>query len=146
HRQELREKMVEDYRRRFGRDPPADYFEKSTDVGQMKPKEAIAYHLRNLKKEYKESNLQGLMTCLKTLRIYLQNAHDHPTEKKYHKINKSNKAFQERVAPFGEAIEVLENCGFCDTGSALEITNSVADTWLCGQAVKFIDVTMQQLH
>ncbi|KAF4718771.1 hypothetical protein FOZ62_029832 [Perkinsus olseni] len=61
HRQELREKMVEDYRRRFGRDPPADYFEKSTDVSQMKPKEAIAYHLRNLKKEYKESNLQGLM-------------------------------------------------------------------------------------
>ncbi|KAF4691638.1 hypothetical protein FOZ60_015096 [Perkinsus olseni] len=146
HRQELREKMVEDYRRRFGRDPPADYFEKSTDVSQMKPKEAIAYHLRNLKKEYKESNLQGLMTCLKTLRIYLQNAHDHPTEKKYHKINKSNKAFMERVAPFGEAIEVLENCGFSDTGSALEITNSVADTWLCAQAVKFIDVTMQQLH
>ncbi|KAF4718770.1 hypothetical protein FOZ62_029831 [Perkinsus olseni] len=65
-----------------------------------------------------------LQTCLKTLRIYLQNAHDHPTEKKYHKINKSNKAFMERVAPFGEAIEVLENCGFSDTGERR--ANSVA--------------------
>ncbi|EER01676.1 conserved hypothetical protein [Perkinsus marinus ATCC 50983] len=112
----------------------------------MKPKEAIAYHLRNLKKENKENNLKGLMTCLKTLRVYLQNAHDHPTEKKYHKINKSNKAFVERVSSFKEAIEILEQCGFTDTGASLEITNSVADTWLCAQAVKFIDVTMQQLQ
>ncbi|KAF4661663.1 hypothetical protein FOL47_006599, partial [Perkinsus chesapeaki] len=116
HRQELREKMVEDYRRRFGRDPPADYFEKTTDVRQMKPKEAVAYHLRNLKKDYKDQDLKGLTTCLKTLRVYLQNAHDHPTEKKYHRINKSNKAFMERVAPFKEAVDVLENCGFDDTG------------------------------
>ncbi|KAF4739301.1 hypothetical protein FOZ62_006641, partial [Perkinsus olseni] len=99
----------------------ADYFEKSTDVGQMKPKEAIAYHLRNLKKEYKESNLQGLMTCLKTLRIYLQNAHDHPTEKKYHKIKFGfcgtvcSVSFQ----PLNMEIAVLGRFSACDDSPVL---------------------------
>lgn len=31
-------------------------------------------------------------------------------------FSKSNKAFVERVSSFKEAIEILEQCGFTDTG------------------------------
>lgn len=50
--------------------------------------------------------------CVDTLAKYIDNIVSHPTELKYRKIRKSNKAFQERVASLEGTEQFLEGCGF----------------------------------
>jgi len=51
-------------------------------------------------------------TAVETLAKYVGNIIANPTEIKYRKIRKSNKAFQERVASLEGTAEFLEGCGF----------------------------------
>lgn len=66
-------------------------------------------------------------------------------EKKTHIPRKSNKAFCDKIAPVVEAVEILHACGFEDAGDELEIRASVADGWLCGQTVKYLDLVLNSL-
>ncbi len=50
--------------------------------------------------------------CVATLRKYLENITQNPTEPKYRKIRKSNRVFQERVLPVEGAEKFLEAAGF----------------------------------
>ena len=50
--------------------------------------------------------------CVETLCKYLDNIVNNPTEPKFRKIRKSNRAFQERVASLDGSQEFLEGCGF----------------------------------
>ena len=51
-------------------------------------------------------------TCVETLCKYLDNILQNPSEPKYRKIRKSNKAFQERVASLEGTEEFIRDCGF----------------------------------
>eukprot|EP00088_Acartia_fossae_P037297 TRINITY_DN3846_c0_g1_i1.p1 TRINITY_DN3846_c0_g1~~TRINITY_DN3846_c0_g1_i1.p1 ORF type:complete len:452 (-),score=134.37 TRINITY_DN3846_c0_g1_i1:465-1820(-) len=51
-------------------------------------------------------------TCVETLCKYLDNIIQNPSEPKYRKIRKSNKAFQERVASLDGTEHFILDCGF----------------------------------
>jgi UBX domain-containing protein 6 len=51
-------------------------------------------------------------TCVDTLCKYLDNILQNPSEPKFRKIRKSNKAFQERVASLEGTEEFIRDCGF----------------------------------
>ena len=50
--------------------------------------------------------------CVETLCKYIENIIRNPTEIKFRKIRKSNKAFKERVASLEGTSQFLEGCGF----------------------------------
>jgi len=50
--------------------------------------------------------------CVETLSKYIDNIVNNPSEAKFRKIRKSNKAFKERVAALDGSQEFLEGCGF----------------------------------
>jgi len=50
--------------------------------------------------------------CVETLCKYIDNIVNNPTEQKFRKIRKSNKAFRERVAELEGSKEFLQGCGF----------------------------------
>ena len=86
--------------------------------------------------------------CLKTVRIYLSNIASNCAEKKYHKIKTTNKVFSDKVAPVPEALELLAVVGFEKSEQepeVVEIKTSVADGYLCSQAVQYIGVILNQL-
>ena len=141
HKAELAEKLRLDFIERFGYEPPAALTEKPA----AKPKDRILQLLNVIKRGFEAETVKA---CLTTLRLYLQNIESNSAEKKYHRIKKSNKVFVEKIAPVPPAIELLSVCGFEDDGPTsefLEIKSSVADGYLCGQAVKYIDVILNQL-
>jgi len=55
---------------------------------------------------------ERVTVCVETLGKYIDNIVSNPTELKFRKIRKSNKAFQERVASLEGTVEFLEGCGF----------------------------------
>lgn len=55
---------------------------------------------------------ERVATCVETLGKYIDNIVSNPTELKFRKIRKCNKAFQERVASLEGTAEFLEGCGF----------------------------------
>eukprot|EP00933_Yihiella_yeosuensis_P041168 TRINITY_DN35590_c0_g1_i1.p1 TRINITY_DN35590_c0_g1~~TRINITY_DN35590_c0_g1_i1.p1 ORF type:complete len:483 (+),score=142.66 TRINITY_DN35590_c0_g1_i1:87-1535(+) len=145
HRNELKEKLRQDYIERFGCEPPPEEEEKEKSIKEKSGKDQVAYFLNKLKKNYMESDREGLKTCLSTLKIYIGNLQSNPMEPKFKKLKLENKAFQTRVAPFDGAIDLLDTLGFEKKEDCLEQRKSVPDGWLCGQAVKFIDLILGQL-
>merc|ERR1719454_1056326 len=73
HRAELKEKLRQDYIERFGCEPPDEEEEKEKAVKEKSAKERVAFYLQKLKKNYKDSNPEGLKTCLTTLKVYVKN-------------------------------------------------------------------------
>jgi hypothetical protein len=140
HKAELAEKLRLDFIERFGYEPPSA--DKSAPAG--KPKDRILQLLNQIKRQF---NAEAVKACLSTLKLYLQNIESNSAEKKYHKIKKANRIFLEKVAHVPPAIELLGVCGFEDDQASefLEIKTSVADGYLCAQAVKYIDVILNQL-
>jgi len=145
HRAQLKEQMRLDYIERFGKEPPAEEEGKEQSIKEKSAKDQVAYYLSKLKKEYKDTNPEGLKTCLSTLKVYVKNLQDNPQEPKFKKLKLENKAFQSRVAPFDGAIDFLEAMGFDKKEDCLEQRKSVPDGWLCGNAIKFIDLILGQL-
>lgn len=143
HRAELKERLRQDYIERFGCEPPE---EKDEEVVKEKTsKEQLAFHLNKLKKTYKDTNVEGLKTCLNTLKVYIKNLHENPLEAKFKKLKLENKAFQTRIVPFDGALDVLDVLGFEKKEDCLEQRKSTPDGFLCGQAIKFIDLMLGQI-
>eukprot|EP00441_Pelagodinium_beii_P021646 CAMPEP_0197657508 /NCGR_PEP_ID=MMETSP1338-20131121/44673_1 /TAXON_ID=43686 ORGANISM="Pelagodinium beii, Strain RCC1491" /NCGR_SAMPLE_ID=MMETSP1338 /ASSEMBLY_ACC=CAM_ASM_000754 /LENGTH=474 /DNA_ID=CAMNT_0043233899 /DNA_START=43 /DNA_END=1467 /DNA_ORIENTATION=- len=143
HKAELKERLRQDYIERFGCEPPED--EEKETVKEMTSKDKVAFFLNKLKKTYKDTDKEGLKTCLATLKIYIKNLHENPLEPKFKKLKLENKAFQTRVAPFDGALELLDVLGFEKKEDCLEQRKSTPDGFLCGQAIKFIDLITGQL-
>mmetsp|Transcript_4577 Transcript_4577/g.12560 ORF Transcript_4577/g.12560 Transcript_4577/m.12560 type:complete len:489 (-) Transcript_4577:34-1500(-) len=145
HRAELKEQLRRDYIERFGKEPPPEEEEKEKSIKEKSSKDQVAHYLGKLKKTYKDTDKEGLKTCLTTLRIYVKNLQDNPQDPKFKKLKLENKAFQSRVAPFDGAIEFLDVMGFEKKEDCLEQRKSIPDGWLCGNAIKFIDLMISQL-
>merc|ERR1740121_1000457 len=145
HRAQLKEQMRLDYIERFGCEPPDEEEEKEKAVKEKSSKDQVAHHLSKMKKTYKDTDPAGLKTCLSTLKIYIKNLQDNPQEEKFKKIKTENKAFQTRVAPYEGSMELLYLLGFEQKGEFLEQRKSVPDGFLCGVAIKFIDLILGQI-
>lgn len=143
HKAELKERLRQDYIERFGCEPPAD--DEQEVVKEKTSKDQVAFFLNRLKKTYKDTDKEGLKTCLNTLKIYIKNLHENPLEPKFKKLKLENKAFQTRVAPFDGALDLLDVLGFEKKDDCLEQRKGTPDGFLCGQATKFIDLILGQL-
>ena len=105
----------------------------------------VAPFLSKLERTYKESDVEGLKTCLSTLRIYTKNLRDNPQDPKFKKLKLSNKAFQRRIAHFDGAIGFLEVLGFERKRDCLEQRTCMPDCSRCGQAIKLIDLSLDRV-
>jgi len=140
HKAELKERLRQDYIERFGCEPPAEAEEES--VKEKTSKDKVAFFLQKLKKSYRDTDKEGLKTCLNTLKIYIKNLHENPLEPKFKKLKLENKALQTRVLPYEGALDLLDVLGFEKKEDCLEQRSSTPDGFLCGQATKFIDLIL----
>lgn len=60
--------------------------DESARLEKMNPKEKVAFYCGALAKKYKTQEPEKLAICLKTLRLYLTNAKEHPLDPKFLKI------------------------------------------------------------
>jgi len=146
-RKELKEQLRLDYIERFGKEPPAEEEDAEKAVKEKSSKDQVAHYLSKLKKTYKDTDKEGLKTCLTTLRIYVKNLQDNPQDLKFKILKLDNKAFSTRIMPFeeGGALDFLQAIGFERKEGSFEQRKSVPDGWLCGNALKFIDLILSQL-
>mmetsp|Transcript_26005 Transcript_26005/g.60101 ORF Transcript_26005/g.60101 Transcript_26005/m.60101 type:complete len:381 (+) Transcript_26005:91-1233(+) len=84
--------------------------------------------LMALRRKYWDADPEGLMTCLQTLRTYLNNLANSPHEQKFQRIKCDNNAFCTRVAPYEGAVDVLLGCGFERDGAWLAVPDDFAKT------------------
>merc|ERR1712194_10959 len=112
----LKEQMRLDYIDRFGKEPPPEEENPQVQIKEKSSKDQVAYFLSSLKKKYK-------------------------------KLKLDNKAFQTRIVPFEGAIELLDVLGFekKEAEGVLEQRKSAPDGWLCGNALKFIDLILSTI-
>merc|ERR1712194_427466 len=141
----LKEQMRLDYIDRFGKEPPPEEENPQVQIKEKSSKDQVAYFLSSLKKKYKDDNPEGLKTCLATLKIYIKNLSENPLEPKFKVLKLENKAFQSRISPFPEAIEFLDVMGFEKKEDRLEQRKGAPDGWLCGNALKFLDLMASQI-
>lgn len=145
HRAELKEQMRLDYIERFGKEPPPEEELAEQSIKEKSSKDQVAHYLSKMKKTYKDTDSEGLKACLSTLRVYVKNVQDNPQDPKFKKLKVENKVFQTRIAPYDGAVDFLDVLGFENKGEFLEQRKSVPDGWLCGNAIKFIDLILGQL-
>jgi hypothetical protein len=74
-----------------------------------------------------------------------KNLMENPQDPKFKKLKLDNKAFQSRIAPYEGAVEFLDVMGFEKKADCLEQRKSIPDGWLCGNALKFIDLILGQI-
>jgi len=79
-------------------------------------KEVVAGKVRQLTKA---GSPEAVKRCVTLVRTYIINIAQNPLEPKFRSINTANKAFQERVAPFEVAREILQAVGFQADGEKL---------------------------
>lgn len=146
-RERQRELLRQDYRDRFGCEMPEDPSHAAPEerLAKMSGKEKVAYYSNALFKRYKKEDPQKLLVCLNTLRLYVNNAKEHPTDPKYHRIRKENAAFKARVLVCDGSVELLDACGFKDQGDTLAIQGQ-PDGFVLAQAMKFLDLLIGQLR
>jgi len=145
HKAELKERLRQDYIERFGKEPPPEEEVVESSIKEKSSKDQLIHFLNKLKKTYKDANPEGLKTCLTTLKLYVSNLQANPMEAKFKKIKLDNKGFQNKIQPFDGAVDVLDVLGFEQKEDCLEQRKSVPDGWLCGQAIKFIDLMIGQI-
>lgn len=145
HRADLKEKLRLDYIERFGCEPPDEELEKEKGIKEKPLREQMLYYLNKMKKDHKDTNPAGLKTCLSTVRIYINNLKENPQDPKFKVLKIENKAFQSRVAPIEGVMELLETLGFENKGETLEQKKGIPDGFICGEALKFIDLILRQI-
>lgn len=144
HQKEL---MALEYRERFGRDMPSEELD---DESKKPPRERIKIYVGRFRDllvaASSDEEKKRIITCLKTVRTYCNNAKSNPIESKYHQIRTQNAAFQERVAPYEDAIKLLNTGGFLptDDNQFLKIRSVVPDGFILGECIKFIDFVLGQ--
>lgn len=109
----------------------------------------VALNLGRLKQTYKNSQAEGLKTCLSTLKVYITNWRDNPQEAKFNTLKLDGKTFSTKVAPFDGAIKLLVLLGFerkmVHGEDVLQQRSSAPDGRLCGHALEHIDLILKQL-
>lgn len=100
---------------------------------------------------------QKVATCVETLGKYIDNILANPTEPKFRKIKKKNKAFQERVGSLEGTAQFLEGCGFvteqqegpdgtCEEFWVLpEVTTDLEQLGLMGDTVRGAEPVVAEL-
>lgn len=73
---------------------------------------------------------EKVATCVETLTKYIDNIVNNPTEMKYRKIRKSNKAFQERVANLEGSSDFFDGCGFQSVQQEFGEAGQMEDFWV----------------
>ncbi|KAF7458763.1 PUB domain-containing protein [Cryptosporidium felis] len=134
--------LREEWEQRFGCPYPE---EKTTPIPKSN-KEKIAYYCNKMNKEYRSTDLQGLITCFNLLKTYISNAQSNPYSEKYRKIRLKNPTFESKVLKYQGSLEILIACGFTkDTNEEFLIVppEKIPDTFACGQAVKFLTLLTQ---
>ena len=172
HKAQLKEQLRLDYIDRHGCEPPAEEEQKKEAIADKPAKQQVTYWVNTLKKQYAGANSTPedkakLKLCLNTIKKFAENAKNNPTEGKFHKIKKGNKAVQERIietcgkphrdgldgpdATDGAAVMLIRAMGFKDEGPNSEdgqffaIQSSAADGWLLGEGIKFMDLVLGRL-
>jgi len=143
HAAQLKEQLRLDYIARFGCEPPPEEQVEKDDLTKKSSKDQMIYWINAIRKTHKDD--PRLKTCLNTLKVYAGNAQKNPTDLKFLRIKKENKAFQERVAWCNEALEMLQAIGFKDSDEFYAIQSSCCDGWLMGQAIKFLELTVSRI-
>eukprot|EP01070_Trichotokara_eunicae_P007010 Trichotokara_eunicae@DN5242_c0_g2_i1.p1 len=139
-----REALKNEWRERFGTEYPED---KDKDEQKFKSsKDEVIFRLNVIVK--KNEDPAAVVTCLKTLNVYLKNAKENPTELKFLSIRKENKAFATRVAPLIGCIEFLNCVGFKEKtiagGESFSI-EGVPDGFIMGLAMQYLDIHLRRL-
>jgi serine/threonine protein phosphatase PrpC len=65
--------------------------------------------------------------AMETLLVYTKNLIDHPEERKFRKVKRSNIHFQERLGRFNGALEVMNALGFFENGDYLRYTDDLTE-------------------
>ena len=99
-------KLERDKRERFGDKVVVKKEKKKSDRQRFSEIYSKMYNI------YRMGQIQLLMRCLKTMRIYLKNIIKNPTEIKFRKINSSNKGFCNRIKDVIGGTNLLEIFGF----------------------------------
>jgi len=101
-----------------------------------------------LRRQHKDSNLAGLVSCLETVRLYVDNLAQNPQEPKFQRINRDNSSFKSRVASLEGGEDVLKACGFreAEGGSALVVDGARANGVKLRETLSKIDVAIEQLQ
>lgn len=129
-----------EYRERFGVEMP-----ESVERAPPKKQELVGQLVSRLRSQYKASDPAGLSSCLSLVKTYLSNLINDPTNAKYRRIRRSNKAFMSRIAAFPPAEELLLTVGFEKTDEDWLALEGEIDGFLIGNALKFVDLTLQLL-
>ncbi|CAK0880539.1 unnamed protein product, partial [Prorocentrum cordatum] len=70
----------------------------SSSAAAPKAVHAVVQACVALRRQHKDSNLAGLVSCLETVRLYVDNLAQNPQEPKFQRINRDNSSFKSRVA------------------------------------------------
>lgn len=105
-KEKMLEKLERDKRERFGDKVVKKVGKKKTDRQRFSEIYSKMYNI------YRMGQIQFLMRCLKTMRIYLKNIIKDPKEMKFRKINASNKGFCSRIKECIGGTNLLEVFGF----------------------------------
>jgi len=100
-----------------------------------------------LQKKYSGADqVEGLLTCLRTLSAYLNNLATNPQDPKFQRINRGNSAFQNRIEPYPEAITFLSTVGFIDDGGYLVMRRFVHAKPPClGDVMQKLDTAIRSV-
>ena len=107
-------------------------------------KEMASKLLNTLRSTYKEDS-DGLRSCLELLKTYLSNIIAEPTNVKFRRIRRTNKAFQNRVAPYPPAEELLRSVGFTGVDGEWMVLEGEPNGFLMANVVTFVDLSLQML-
>lgn len=91
----------------------------------------------------KREEPQAAPTALKTIMKLLENIASNPTEAKFRKIRKTNKAFATRIGSVPTAVECLKSAGFLDAGESEFVYNSAAESTLAAAVETLRAATVQ---
>eukprot|EP00922_Rhytidocystis_sp_ex-Travisia-forbesii_P012434 GHVS01018742.1.p1 GENE.GHVS01018742.1~~GHVS01018742.1.p1 ORF type:complete len:351 (+),score=48.33 GHVS01018742.1:123-1175(+) len=120
--------------------------EEAESVSKKSGKDQVIHWCSRMRRQYKDTDKEGLLKCLSTIKVYVTNVLNNQTDEKYQRIKKENAAFRSRVAPYEGAIQLLNAGGFHDDGGEYYAISGCPDGFILSLVVKFVDQVIQQLH
>lgn len=106
---EIKEQVRREKEARFGKAFPTD------SKPQVPPREQMANAIKAIKTLYPQHRAPDVArTAAATLRVYLNNLLVNPSEEKFRRIRKDNRAFQDRVAKVTGGVNFLKAAGFTE--------------------------------
>lgn len=135
---DIKEQVRREKEARFGKAFPSE------SKPQLTPRELMVNALKAIKTLYPQHRHPDVArTALSTLRIYLNNLLTSPSEDKFRRIRKDNRAFQDRVAKVSGAVNFLKAAGFEEEGDFMAM--GVQDSALLAEGVRLLEETLATL-